>query len=166
MKFIITVITSCLVAVLFAIIILSPGKCEHEEMVKVFGFQFQGSTAASYWRKHCKNCDNRYAYPSNPFRGNPTDLSYLEALKEHIDGDEIVGGEYYTVTAIMTLGDYNIDKTRISCKVESNNIIVEFSAEFREEFEDLVDLLKEGDEITFRGKFYEEGCGFTDCELI
>ena len=38
--------------------------------------------------------------------------------------------------------------------------------ETREEFKELVKLVEKGEEITFRGRFYDGGCGFTDCELI
>jgi hypothetical protein len=138
-------------------------KCEHE-MGKQFSFQPQKSTAASHVKPYCKNCNNSFGYTM--FRGTPDDLSYLEAVRAHSDRDEIVGGEYYTVTAVVTLGDYQVTETRIRCKVESGNIIVGFSVKFREGFEESVALLEEGDEITFRGRLYDEGYGFTDCELI
>ena len=41
-----------------------------------------------------------------------------------------------------------------------------FNVEFREEFKELVRAVEEGGEITFHGRFYDKGCGFTDCELI
>ena len=137
------------------------GKCEPG---KKFSFQFEGSTAASYIKPFCEH--NGHVYISTIFRGTPDDLSYLDVVAEHSDGDEIVWGEYYTVTAVMTLGDYDFGRTRIRCQVESGNIIVNFSVEFRDGFEESVDLLNEGDTVTFRGRFYDEGCGFTDCELI
>lgn len=138
-------------------------RCEHEEG-KVFSFQTQGSTAASDMRLYCKNCMQNIKVAI--FRGTPKDLSYLDIIKEHIDGEEIVGGEYYTIKGIVAVADYNIPKTIIRCRLESGDTIVIFSVEFREEFEDAVGLLKEGDEVTFRGRFYDEGCGFTDSELI
>ena len=49
---------------------------------------------------------------------------------------------------------------------ENDNVIVGFSVQFRDEFEEEISLIKEGDEITFRGKLYEEGFGWTDCELV
>jgi hypothetical protein len=96
----------------------------------------------------------------------------LELLKEHSDGDEIVPGEYYTVTAtvtLVTLNSYDEGRfwtVRVGCKLRNEDILLGFSVDFRKEFWDQVDLLEEGDEITFRGKFYDEGCGFTDSELL
>ena len=168
MKLISTILSTfftVILMVVIALVIFTPPKCEHTQITKHFSFQFQGSTASSNVRQYCEECNS---YVDNPslFKGNPEDLSYLEVVKAHSDGDEIVGGEYYTMTAIVTLGDYDTQKTRINCRVQSENIIVWFSVEFREEFEDAVTLLQEGDEITFRGRYYDTGCGFTDCELI
>ena len=132
---------------------------------KMFSFQFQGSTASSYVKPFCKQHPNEF-YIGSRFRGTPTDLSYLDAVAKYSDSDKIIWGEYYTMTATVTLADYDSQRTRINCKVQSDNIIVGFSVEFRGEFEEAVGLLTEGDEVVFRGRFYDEGCGFTDCELI
>lgn len=139
----------------------SPRECEPG---KAFSFQFQGSTAMSYVRPYCEHPG--HVYITSCFRGTPNDLSYLEAIRAHSDSDEIVWGEYYTITATVVLADYDIMRTRLRCRVESENIIVVFSVDFREEFEGLVDSIQEGDTVTFRGRFYDNGCGFTDCELI
>ena len=141
----------------------APTKPEHE-MGKVFSFQFQGSTAASYIRPFCETCTNVFGY--TVFRGTPNDSSYLDAIRRHSGEDEITGGEYYTITAIITLGDYDFNRTRIRCEVRHENIIVNFSVEFRGEYEESVGLFDEGDTITFRGRLYDEGFGFTDSELI
>jgi hypothetical protein len=139
-------------------------KCEHEDVGKMFSFQPQNSTATSYVKSFCTNCDEKFGYKI--FRGTPTDTSYLEPIKVHSDVSEIVGEEYYTITAIVTLADYEFNKTKIRCEVQSENVEVNFCAEFREEYEESVALLQEGDIVTFRGRFYDDGCGFTDCELI
>lgn len=139
-------------------------KCEHEEMGNTFHFQFENSTAASYMRPFCKNCDEVFGHKN--FRGTPIDLSFLEAIVENSDGTEIVGGEYYTMKVIMMSGCSDFDRLRIGCKVQNEDAIVYFSAEFQEEFRDAVKEVHMGDEITFRGRFYDNGCGFTDCELI
>ena len=131
---------------------------------KKFSFQFEGSTALSFMKKFCNKPG--HIYIASVFRGTPNDLSYLEVLQAHSDSSEISWGKYYTVTATVALADYNHDKTRINCRVESNNIVVVFSVEFREEFDDIIDLYKEGDVITFKGKFYDEGCGFKDAVVI
>lgn len=139
----------------------SPRECEPG---KKFSFQSQGSTAMSYVRPYCEHPG--HVYITSSFRGTPNDLSYLDAIRAHSDSDEIVWGEYYTITATVVHADYDIMRTRLRCKVESENIIVVFSVDFRGEFEELVDSLQEGDTVIFRGRFYDNGCGFTDCELI
>lgn len=136
---------------------------EHIEGKK-FSFQFQGSTAASYVKKYC-NC-NKHVYIASTFRGTPNDLSYLDTIRDHSDSDQILWGEYYTITATVALADYDINRTRVNCHVRSNDIIVNFSVEFRDGFEELINMYDEGDVITFRGRFYDEGCGFTDAVLI
>jgi hypothetical protein len=140
--------------------------CERGEhiMGKSFSFQSHNSTAMSHIEPFCENCNHYFGYTL--FRGTPNDVSYLDVIKEHSDGSEIIGGEYYTITATVTLGDYEIDKTKLRCKVAGESIIAVFSVEFREEFEEQVDLIVEGDEIVFRGRLYDEGFGFTDCKLI
>ena len=136
-------------------------KCEPG---KEFWFQFRGSTAPSYVEEFCEHPGHLYV--GSIFRGTPTDLSYLDVIRDHSDSEEILFGEYYTMTTTVALADYDFNRTRINCRVQSNNTIVIFSVEFQEEFEDAVELIKEGDTVTFRGRFYDEGCGFTDCELI
>lgn len=136
-------------------------KCEPG---KKFVFQFQGSTATSYVKEFCEHPGHFYL--RSIFRGTPTDLSYLEVIRDHSDSDEILWGEYYTITATVAVADYDFNRTRIRCEVQNDKRIVNFSVEFRGEFEEAVDPIKEGDTITFRGRFYDEGCGFTDCELI
>ena len=61
---------------------------------------------------------------------------------------------------------YTSNSVWLNCRVENENFVVLFTAEFREEFEEIVRSVEKGDEITFRGRFYDEGCEFTDCELI
>jgi hypothetical protein len=88
------------------------------------------------------------------------DKSYLEAIKEHSDGNEILPGEYYTVTATVPMGLSGI------CEVENEDYIVRFHVAFNDEFIELVNSIDDDAEITFRGRFYDTGCGFTDCELL
>lgn len=162
--FISTAIT-CVFIIIILLVVLTP-KCKHEETGMMFSFASQNSTAYSYKRPYCKECGEVFSYTN--FKGTPNDLSYLDAIKERSDSDEIVGGEYYTVTAVVTLGDYNYGSKRVSvqCKIENEDVKVGFTIDFKEEFGDAVKLLKKGDEITFRGRYYDIGCGFTDCELI
>ena len=164
MKFLLTV-WGCILAVIVVIfIVFTPPKCEHTEKVEHFVFASEDSSAYSYVKHFCDVCDKSLGYGT--FKGKPSNSSWIEVIKEHSDSDEIVGGEYYTMTATMTLGDYDFTKTRISCEVQSGNIIVHFSAEFKDEFEDAIKLVEKGESITFRGKFYDNGCGFTDCALL
>ena len=139
-------------------------KCEHENVDEYFSFQFQNSTASSDLKWICADCYKEMNRAR--FRGTPTDTSYLEAIAEHSNESDIVGGEYYTITATVTLADYDHTKTRITCSVRNEDTVVGFSVEFKEEFEEIVSSIQEGDEVTFRGRFYDVGCGFTDAELI
>lgn len=170
MRVISVIIGSITAAVLLAVVLLmvfTPEKCEHEESVTLYSFTSMDSTAKSHTRKQCKKCDTKLTY-NTLFVGTPTDQSYIEAIKEHSDGNEIVPGEYYTVTAIVPLGyyGYGSDSLWLNCKVENEEFIIGFTVEFREEFRELVESVEDGAEITFRGRYYDEGCGFTDCELI
>lgn len=140
------------------------GGCKHEEMGTIFSFQFENSTARSSYKPYCKNCNHYFGYTR--FIGTPDDLSYLDVVKQYIEGQEVKPGEYHTMTATVYLGDYEVNKTRIRCEIEHENVIVGFSVEFREGFEEQISLLQKGDEITFRGRLYDNGFGWTDCELL
>lgn len=72
------------------------------------------------------------------------------------------------MTAAVTIDYYSsgIEEPRLACKEENDDYEVLFSVGFKEEYRDLISSVKKGEEITFRGKFYTEGCGFSDCELI
>lgn len=164
MRYMLTIISACFLSIVAMLIIFTPAKCEHEEMGKIFSFQYQKSTASSSVKPFCKNCNNYFGYTN--FRNTPADTSYLDVVKEFTDSDEVIGGEYYTMTATLTVSDHDVDKTRIRCEIESGDIIVNFSVQFRDEFEESVDLLQVGDEVTFSGKLYDEGFGWTDCELL
>lgn len=164
MKLLMGTMLSCVALILIVMIVVCNNACTEHEKGKIFSFQHQDSTATSYVKPYCENCNNYFR--STIFRGTPTDTSYLSAIEEYSDGDEIVGGEYYTVTATVAVADHDLTKVRIQCKVQKDNIIVVFSVEFQEEFAEAVGSLKEGDTVTFRGRYYDEGCGFTDAELI
>ena len=146
------------------VIDMHSNKCEHEEMSKIFSFQPQKSTAYSYIKPFCKNCNHYFGYTG--FRNTPDDTSYLKVVKEHIDSERVIGGEYYIMTATLVLPDYEVDKTRVRCEIKSIDTIVNFSVQFRDEFEEKVASMQVGEEITFRGRLYDEGFGWTDCELI
>jgi hypothetical protein len=158
--------TACVLILIIILVAFTPEPCEHEEVTR-YVFTSYDSTAHSDVCGYCKKCDKKLTTYSL-IKGELVDKSYLQAIKEHSGGSEIVAGEYYTVTAIAPLGHYGYGKesVRLTCQVENENYIVRFSAEFQEEFMELIQSVEEGDEITFRGRFYDEGCGFTDCELI
>ena len=149
-----------------------PETCKHEHIGKIFIFPELDSTSQGYVKTYCVGCDTYYGdgeymgyYGGTKqfFRGTPSDTSFLEALSEYSDEKNIIAGEYYTITAIVTRTAYDYAKTRIRCKVEIEDVSAEFFVDFREE---VINLMQEGEEITFRGRFYDTGCGFTDCELI
>lgn len=166
MKFYVNLVLTCLLIPILALIIFAPKPCEHEDVVAMYSFTYHDSTAYSRVRPYCRDCNKRFEY--RHIKGTLIDQSYLSAIKEHSDGREIVPGEYYTVTATVPQGyiGYTSDKVRLNCRVENEEFIVGFSVEFREEFEELAKSVEKGEEITFRGRFYDKGCGFTDCELI
>lgn len=166
MKFLTSVVLLCVFLPILFLIVFTPEPCEHEDMVTMYSFSTHDSTAHSSVRPYCRDCDKRFRY--RLFQGTLVDQSYLSALIENSNGGAIVPGEYYTITATVPLGftAHSSDKVRLNCRVENEDFIVFFTAEFREEFEGLVRSVGERSEITFRGQFYDEGCEFIDCELI
>ena len=165
MKFLMSVITACIFLPILFLILFTPAKCEHEEVTR-YVFSSDDSMAHSSACGYCTKCDTRLT-SYFLFQGELVDKSYLSALVEHSDASEIVPGEYYTVTASVPLGFYGTSNAVwLTCEVENDDFIVRFSAEFQEEFKDQIRSIQEGDTITFRGRFYDEGCRFTDCELI
>lgn len=165
-SWILTVSVIFLAVVIVLTIALTPPKCEHEEVTR-YVFTTEGSTAHSSVSRYCKKCDERLT-PNSLFKGELVDKSYLNALKEHSDGSEIVPGEYYTVTATVPLGfyGYTSDTVFLTCEVRNEDFIVRFNVEFKDEFNELVRSIEDDAEITFRGRFYDKGCGFTDCEVL
>lgn len=157
-------IVGMILLIILALVIFTPPKCDHTEKVGYFLFKTPNGTSNSSVKYYCADCDKYLGY--NMFDNTPNDLSYLDVLRESNNGNDLIGGEYYTMSAIVSVGDYSSLTTSIRCKVKGNDNVVFFSVEFRDEFEDVVGTLNEGDEITFRGKFSDLGCSFTDCELI
>lgn len=165
MRFLSNLLAAMLAIVLLiigAIVITGNNQCEHEDTRMLFVFHTEDGK--SYKRPCCKECYEQLK--RTEFRGTPEDTSYLSLIQEHSNSTEMVGGEYYTVTAKVSLEDYEPRKTRIRCRLENEEVIVVFLVDFRDEFEEAVGVIEEGDEITFRGRFYNQGCGFTDCELV
>lgn len=165
MKYIITVVLVCILIVVLLLIAFTPDKCEHEDMVTWYVLHTDDTTDNTV-RPYCRDCGEAFQYQL--FKGELVDKSYLSAIIEHSDGSEIVPGEYYTVTATAPLGftGYGSDVVVLTCDVENEEFKVRFGARFREEFKEAVRSVEKGDVITFRGRFSDKGCGFTDCELI
>lgn len=164
MKFLLSLTSVFILSIIIILVLTAVYGCDHSEMCKRFWFEFQGSTAYSSIIPFCKKCNVSYGYTN--FKYFPNDDSYLEVVNSHIEDGEVEGGKYFTMNAKVALRDYSNDKTRIDCYVQSEDIIVSFSVDFKEGFEEAVSQLKEDDEIRFRGKYYEKGCGWTDCELL
>ena len=158
---------TCIVIVIVALVIFTPAPCDHEEVGTRYVFASYDEVQQSSVNEYCKECRDRTSYHSL-FEGTPKDTSYLKAIQEHSDGSEILPEQYYTVTATAPLGYYGSsnDKLKLVCQVENDDFIVRFSLEFREEFIAQIKSIEDGDIVIFRGRFYAEGCGFTDCELI
>ena len=152
-----------IVAPLF--LLFAPKPCDHEEVLRYY-FSTDDSTVHNDVCGFCTKCDTRLT-PYSLFQGELVDKSYLAALKEHSDGSEIIPGEYYTVTATVPLGYMGYEGTMgLACEVENEDFLIRFNAAFRGEFKEQISLIEEGQEITFRGRFNDTGCGFTDCELL
>ncbi len=165
-------VSACIVFVMIVILIplvVSTDQCKHEESRTRYVFtsyrnmEYEYSSTARY----CKECDERLTRHSL-FQGELVDKSYLRAIEEHSDGSAIIPGEYYTVSVTVPMGFYGFtsDTVWLTCEVENEDFKVRFDVEFRDEFKELVASIEEGEEITFRGRFYDKGCGFTDSELI
>ena len=143
-------------------LLFPPEKCEHEEVIR-YHFSTDDTMVHNSACGYCTKCDTRLTEYSL-FQGELVDKSYLEAIKEHSDGSEIIPGEYYTVTATVPLGF--IGSGGLVCEVENEEFLVRFSAAFRAEFIEQIKSMEKGQEITFRGRFYDTGCSFTDCEIV
>ena len=155
----------CVLAIIILLVVFTPAKCEHVNMATKYSFVSYYETAHSSVRPYCRDCGELFQFQL--FDGTPTDQSYLSAFEGHIDNSAIIPGEYYTVTATVTQKfHFEYEDAWLKCRLENADYIVGFSAEFREEFRETVGSIEDGEEITFRGRFYDEGCGFTDCELI
>lgn len=151
----------------FIILVMANNKCDHNEKQRRFHFVAENSSANSDMAVFCKVCGEQLTTYAQ-FKGTPDDKSYLSAFSGYIDSNEIIPGEYYTVTAAVRGEFYGIriEEPRLACQEENDDYEVLFSVGFKEEYRDLISSVKEGEEITFRGKFYTEGCGFSDCDLI
>ena len=114
-------------------------KCEHKEIRKEYSFNPPTQTGSiGVVKNYCKVCDNYLGITY--LHGTPSDLSYLDVIREHSDSSELIDGEYYTMTAVVTVA-YYYGSISINCKVRDEDTVVYFSACFREEFKDEVSYL-------------------------
>jgi DNA-directed RNA polymerase subunit RPC12/RpoP len=164
MKLMDTLCVAIIVVMMFALLTGAALKCEHTEICTQFSFQPQNSTAYNHAEICCEECGR--SFDRVLFRGVPSDYSHLKAIADNSDAPAMVAGKYCTVSAIVTCGDYDTNKSRIRCEIKNNGVVVNFSVEFREEFEKYVKSLSDGDKIQLRGKLYDTGFGFTDSELL
>ena len=148
--------------IIVTMVVCIPPKCEHKVVTR-YSFSMDDSMVHNNVCSYCAKCDTRLT-PYSLFQGELVDKSYLEAIQDNSDGSEILPGEYYTVTARVPLGF--MDSIGLTCEVENEDFLLRFSVVFRAEFKEQLSLIEKGQEITFRGRFSDEGCYFTDCELI
>ena len=135
-------------------------KCDHDIGTE---YDFVPPNAYMYGsiRPYCQICGDKFRYQH--IEGRLKDETYFELIAKYTDGNELVPGEYYTVTAIA---NYVYDSgDEISLKLEDDRFLIHLPVTFQEEFWEQVKSVEKGDEITFGGKFTAIH-GFTDCELI
>ena len=164
MKFLLSVIGWMMIAIMLLLLVAFLVRCEHEDKITTFVFQSENSTALNYVKTVCDGCNQ--VLSNKAFRGTPSINTHITALEEHIADNTFISGEYDTVRAKVVGIDYFSPYTEIGCCVQTGDCHVHFPVEFRNEFEESVSSLQEGDEITFYGKSALTGLSWTDCELI
>lgn len=164
MKFIASLCCAMVLSIMLILLLGLVLKCDHNNIIEVYSFQPENSTAMSYVKSVCEDCGQ--GIHSTLFRDTPPDEKYIDVIKEHCKDEIFVKGEYNTIQATVTILDYDTQKTKINCSVWQDDIKVFFSVTFKGEYEEAVSLLQAGDEITFYGKSALEGLSWTDCELI
>lgn len=164
MKFLASLFGAMFLGIVFCLLLGFALQCEHENMIKVFSFQSENSTAMSDIKTLCDECGNTFSLVG--FRGTPSDTSYVDVINEHCKDKKFVSGEYDTIKATVVFPDCDALKTKIQCVVQQGDVEVYFTAMFKGEYEDAVSLIQKGDEITFRGKSSAKGLSWSDCELI
>lgn len=164
MKFLSSLFGGIILSIILLLLLGLALKCDHANIIKLYSFQSENSTAMSYVKTVCEDCDQ--GFHTTLFRDNPTDEMYIDVMTYHIEDKTFVKGEYDTIKATIILRDYDATKTKIRCSVRQNDVMLIFSVKFKEEYEEDVSLLHEGDEVVFYGKSSLKGLSWTDCELI
>ncbi len=166
MRFISTVVGTAIAVIILALVIFTP-KCKHEEVREVYSFRSPGIISykdIGQIKRYCKDCD--YYLGIYYLYGTPVEKPYLDPLREYSGENELVDGEYYTMKAIVTSDYLDRSNQRIYAKVQNENVTLSFSVAFKAGYEEELESLQSGDEITFHGKFDGVGYDWTDCELI
>lgn len=164
MKFLSSLCSGIILSIVMILLLGMAVKCDHNNIIEVYSFQPENSTAMSYVKSFCEDCGQRFHLTL--FRDAAPDEKYIDVIEEHCKDEIFVKGEYNTIMATVTVLDYDAQKTKINCSVQQDGVEVYFSVAFKEEYEETVSLLQVGDEITFRGKSASMGLSWTDCEII
>lgn len=164
MKFLSSLFGGIILSVILLLLLGLALKCDHTNVIEVYSFQPDNSTATSYVKSVCEECNQ--SFHTALFRDTPPNETYMDVIAEHSMDKTFVKGEYDTIKAAVTILDYDATETKINCKVRQGDVIVNFPVKFKGEYEDAVSSLQEGDEITFYGKSALKGLSWTDCELI
>ena len=164
MKFLTSLLCSVILSILLMLTLGLVLKCDHNNIIEVYSFEPEKSTAMNSIKTVCEECGQSFSLSRG--YGVPSDKKYLIFVGEHCVDKTFTNGEYDTIKATVTVIDYFTPITEIRCSVCQDGVKVYFSVDFKEECEEAVSLLQVGDEITFRGKSALKGLSWTDCELI
>jgi hypothetical protein len=164
MKFVFSVVCGFCTVVLLILFVGFFLRCEHDNKIELFSFSPGGSVGNSYFKIKCDDCDQSFGY--SLFSGSPTNTSYITTVEQHIENNSFAAGEYHTVRATVLSHDYDSTKTYIYCEIRDEDVVVRFYADFKEKYEQGLELFEIGDKITFRGKSSDKGFYWTDCEII
>ena len=162
MKFLSNVILFCIFIPILFLIVFTPEPCEHEETKAILVFTFNEDKYNNSKIVICKKCNDDIKRID--FKGIPEDIS--ASVKECMGANEIIAGEYYTLSATVFLANYDTPKTSLLCEAENGDVKIRFIVNFLDEFEEAVSNIKEGNKITFRGILKDAGIGFSDAELL
>ena len=145
MKFLVNLCFAMFGGILLLLLFGLGEKCWHNEITT---FSFPGNNAMmGVISTKCKDCNKEYE--NIGFHGTPEDETYINAVKECVNDKEFISGEYDTIRAMVIHPDYDPQKTKIRCSIQQEKVIVNFSVEFKSEYEEYVSSLRTGDKITF-----------------
>ena len=164
MKFLSSLCSGIILSIVMILLMGMVVKCDHDNIIKVYSFESEKSTAMNSVKTVCDECGENFNLTL--FRDTPPDEKYINVIEEYCADKRFVKGEYDTIKARVIILDYFTPKTEIRCGLSHEGSEVYFSVAFKGEYEEAVSLLQVGDEITFRGKSASMGLSWTDCEII